>query len=178
VRVSWDGNGQSSVSRDKRRRSNDQSASQEPEAKQPTAVVSNLPPSIESALEKVPDKEARSMLSMAVSRTSFGFGPDAETMKVMAETEVHEETCRLDAYKAALANRDKQAERDHDFRKRKLNHQTALTVLVLVAGGLLIAFGIYIYTSNQNQLGGYLIVGGAAILFHALGIKPPTSPKE
>jgi hypothetical protein len=118
------------------------------------------------------------MLSMAISRTSFGFGPDAETMKIMAETEVHEETCRLDAFKSSLANRDKQAERDHDFRKTRLNHQTGMAVLVLLVGGGLIGFGIWIYTSTQNQLGGYLIVGGAALLFQALGLKPPSSPKE
>jgi hypothetical protein len=135
-------------------------------------------PFIEKALEKVPDQDARALLSMAVSRTSFGFGPDPETMKVIAETEVHEETCRLEAYKATLVNKDKQSERDHEFRKRKLNHQTALTVGVLLVGALLIGFGILIYTSSQNPLGGYLIVGGAAILFHSLGIKPPASPKE
>lgn len=115
---------------------------------------------------------------MAFSRTSFGFGPDAETMKIMADTEVHEETCRLDAFKASLANRDKQSERDHEFRKRRLNHQTFMTVVVLLVAAALIGFGIYIYTGNQNQLGGYLILGGAALLFHALGLKPPTSPKE
>lgn len=118
------------------------------------------------------------MNALSVSRTSFGFGPDAETMKIMAETEVHEETCRLDAFKASLANRDKQAERDHDFRKVRLNHQTGMTVLVLLVGAGLIGFGIYIQMSTQNQLGGYLILGGAALLFQALGIKPPTTPKE
>ena len=137
-----------------------------------------LPAAIKDALSKVPDTDARSMLSMAISRTSFGFGPDAETMKIMAETEVHEESCRLDAFKSSLANRDKQAERDHDFRKIRLNHQTAMTVLVLLVGAGLIGFGIYIHTTSQNQLGGYLIVGGAALLFQAMGLKPPSSPKD
>src|SRR5579863_2360829 len=140
-----------------------------------------LPAAIESALAKVPDKAARSTLttalSVAISRTSFGFGPDAETMKIMAETEVHEETCRLDGFRASLANRDKQGDRDHDFRKRQLNHQTALTILVVLVGTALIGFGIYISVSSQNQLGGYLIIGGAAILFNSLGIKGPTLPK-
>ena len=122
-----------------------------------------LPAAIQNALSKVPDTDARSMLSMAISRTSFGFGPDAETMKIMAETEVHEETCRLDAFKASLANRDKQADRDHTFRKLRLNHQTGMAILVMLGGGALIGFGIHIYTATQNQLGGYLIVGGAAL---------------
>jgi len=137
-----------------------------------------LPSDIEQVLSKVPDKDVRSMLSMAISRTSFGFGPDAETMKIMAETEVHEETCRLEAFKSSLANRDKQAERDHAFRKIRLNHQTGMDVLVLLVGAGLIGFGIWIYTTTQNQLGGYLIVGGAALLFQALGLKPPASPKD
>ena len=89
-----------------------------------------LPPPILHALEKVPDQDAKAILSMAISRTTFGFGPDPETAKVLAQTEIHEEECRLKGFQASLQNREEQNKRDHDFRKKKLNHQTGLTVTV------------------------------------------------
>jgi hypothetical protein len=123
-----------------------------------------LPTAIENALSKVPDKEARSTLSMAISRTSFGFGPDAETMKVMAETEVHEETCRLEAFKSSLANRDKQAERDHEFRKKKLNHQSLLTasVALVTIGG--IGSGLMLSMNGNSTLGNPVLIASFTVL--------------
>ena len=92
-----------------------------PSIVEPSIPSPAIPPqSLQSALAKVPDQEARTILSLALSRTSIGYGPDTETMKVLADTEIHEETCRLKGFEASLANKDKQADRDHDFRKRKL----------------------------------------------------------
>lgn len=105
---------------------------------EPQALPVIAPQSLQSALAKVPDQEARTTLSLALSRTSFGYGPDAETMKVLAETEIHDETCRLKGFEASLANKDKQADRDHDFRKRKLNHQSLMSgaILPITIGGV------------------------------------------
>jgi hypothetical protein len=97
----------------------------------PVAVPPPPPQKVAEALNKVVDPEAKVTLAVALSRTSYGFGPDPETAKIIADGEMHEENCRLEGYKASLDNRDKQNERDHDFRKRRLNRETAMALSVL-----------------------------------------------
>ena len=123
-----------------------------------------LPAPIENALSKVPDTDARTILSLALSRTSFGFGPDADSMKIMAETEMHQETCQLQAYQASLSNRDKQAERDHDFRRRKLDHQSLMTgafLLVTICG---VGAGLYLAATGNTSVGTPVLIASATML--------------
>src|SRR5580658_1914666 len=89
-----------------------------------------LPSPVLNALKKVPDEDAKAVLQVALSKTTFGFGPDPETAKTIAQAEMHEENCRLQAYQASLQNREEQSKRDHEFRKKKLNHSTALMITV------------------------------------------------
>lgn len=145
----------------------DQSVPQEVLAKSDGPAV--LPSPLRSALDKVPDKEARAMLQVALSRTTFGFGPDPETAKTLAETEMHEEDCRLAAYKASLANREEQNKRDHDFRKKKLNHSTALTatiVLVTVGG---VGGGLYLSATGNTTLGNPVLIASFTLLSSLAG---------
>jgi hypothetical protein len=141
-----------------------QTASEENATKgdsRPAALVASL----ENALSKVPDTEARTILSLALSsRTSFGFGPDADSMKIMAETEMHQETCQLQAYQASLSNRDKQSERDHDFRRRKLNHQSLMSgafVLVTICG---VGAGLYLAATGNTSVGTPVLIASATLL--------------
>jgi len=138
-----------------------------------------VPLEVKQAIENLPPQEAKGLLSIFLARTTTTFGPDPETAKIIAQSEMHEEDCRLQAYQAALQNKETQGQRDHDFRKKKLNHQTAMAVIVLCAATGLIGLGIYIQvTQTGNSLGGYLILGGGALVFHALGVKPPASSKD
>jgi hypothetical protein len=155
----------------------DQSQSK-PGEEPPAAQAVSVPPEVKQAIEDLPAQQAKGLLSIILARTTTTFGPDPETAKIIAQSEMHEEDCRLKAYQAALQNKETQSQRDHDFRKKKLNHQTLMAVIVLVAATGLIGLGIYIQvTKTSNSLGGYLILGGGALVFHALGIKPP-SPKD
>ena len=148
----------------------------DPPEKEAQALV---PLEVKQAIENLPPQEAKGLLSIFLARTTTTFGPDPETAKIIAQSEMHEEDCRLQAYQAALQNKETQNQRDHDFRKKKLNHQTAMALIVLVAATGLIGLGIYIQvTQTGNSLGGYLILGGGALVFHALGVKPPASPKD
>jgi hypothetical protein len=92
--------------------------------------------------------EAKTLLSIFLARSSTTFGPDPETAKIIAESEMHQEECRLKAYQSSLANKEAQAQRDHEFRKKRLNHNTAKSAVVLtvvvagvVAGLVLSAIG-------------------------------------
>jgi len=123
-----------------------------------------LPPLILHALEKVPDQDAKAILSMAISRTTFGFGPDPETAKVLAQTEMHEEECRLKGFQASLQNREEQNKRDHEFRKKKLNHQTGLTVAVLAVtvGG--IGGGLFLSVTGNQALGNPVLIASFTVM--------------
>jgi hypothetical protein len=130
----------------------------------PAIVSAIAPQSLQSALAKVPDQEARTILSLALSRTSFGYGPDAETMKVLADTEIHEETCRLKGFELSLANKDKQADRDHDFRKRKLNHQSLMSgaILLITIGG--VGAGLALSASGSSAIGNPVLIASFTML--------------
>jgi hypothetical protein len=123
-----------------------------------------LPPPILNALEKVPDQDAKAILSVALSKTTLGFGPDPETAKTLAQTEMHEEECRLKAFQASLQNREEQSKRDHEFRQKKLNHQTALTLTILTVtiGG--IGGGLVLSATGNSPLGNPVLVASFTVL--------------
>lgn len=75
------------------------------------------------------------MMGLFVRNTT---GPDPETSRVVAQTEMHEETCRLEGYKESLRTRAKRNNSDHEFRKKQLDHQMVLSLVVAVTcvGGI------------------------------------------
>jgi hypothetical protein len=135
----------------------------------PQEVPVPLPTPLLQALDKVPDQEARAILSMAVSRTTFGFGPDPETAKILAQTEMHEEECRLKGYQASLQNREEQNKRDHEFRKKRLNHQTVLTVVVLVVTVAGLGGGLYLSSSGNASLGNPVLAASFTVMVGLAG---------
>lgn len=122
-----------------------------------------LPPELEKLPADVKSSMFSLMMGLFVRNTT---GPDPEASRVAAQAEMHEETCRLEAYKESLKTRDKQSERDHEFRKKTLNHATSLSLIVAIAciGG--IACGLYLLVVKKEQtLGsGLLIASFMALL--------------
>lgn len=123
-----------------------------------------IPIPILNALDKVPDKDAKALLSLAVSKTTFGFGPDPETAKIIAQAEMHEEECRLKAFRSSLQNRELQGQRDHEFRKQKLNHQSLQTVLVLTITIAGISVGLWLSTTGAKEIGNPVLVASFTLL--------------
>jgi hypothetical protein len=128
-----------------------------------------LPSPVLNALKKVPDEDAKAVLQVALSKTTFGFGPDPETAKTIAQAEMHEENCRLQAYQASLQNREEQSKRDHEFRKKKLNHSTALmiTVVVVTIGG--VGGGLILSVTGNSSLGNPVLVASFTLLSSLAG---------
>jgi hypothetical protein len=129
----------------------------------------SLPSPVLNALKKVPDEDAKAVLQVALSKTTFGFGPDPETAKTIAQAEMHEENCRLQAYQASLQNREEQSKRDHEFRKKKLNHSTVLmvTVVVVTVGG--IGGGLILSVTGNSSLGNPVLVASFTLLSSLAG---------
>jgi hypothetical protein len=136
-------------------------------ARSPDPVVDTLPPEI----EKLPP-EMRAMVSVMAGFFRSTSGPDPETARILAETERHEETCKLEGFTRSLRNRDKQSERDHRFRMTKLTHETIKSLIitgVCVAG---IVSALYLIVAKKdNAVGTPLLVasfmallGGKSIL--------------
>jgi phosphotransferase system glucose/maltose/N-acetylglucosamine-specific IIC component len=145
----------------------DGSAPAKPAPLVPASIA--LPPE----LQNLPGDAKAEIFSMIASISLRNLtGPDPETARIAAQSEMHEETCRLDGYKKNLEVRDKQNERDHVFRTKKLNHQTALNLIfyaLCVAG---IAVGLYLYTAKGEKTVGSNVItacfvallGGKALL--------------
>jgi hypothetical protein len=130
-----------------------------------------LPPETEKKLEKfVAENGPKHFLEIfaAFSRTTSSSGPDPETAKIMAEAEMHEETKRLEAYKANLENKDKQADRDHSFRRKELNHKTGLRLLVVAVAAGVVALGCYFLSTGKTDFGTPLLVGGGMAILESL----------
>lgn len=145
-----------------------------------TKVAQVLPPEAEQALEKVIEAggpKALMAVVAAFSRTS-SFGPDPATAKVLAEVEIHAEQSRLKGYEATLKNRDEQSKRDDSFRRKRLNHETAIQIVVLVAALAGVIVGIFLYL-NGKDLAGYVLLASFILLSNAVGgkISMPRPPQ-
>lgn len=98
---------------------------------------------------------------MALGMFRSSTGPDPETAKILAEAEMHEESCKLEAYKNSLRLRDTQNERDHQFRIKKMNHETAKSFVFMAACVGAIICGLYeILSKHNNQVGTPIVVVG------------------
>jgi len=114
----------------------------------------------------------KAMVSLFAGVVRSTTGPDPETARIAAQSEMHEETCRLDGYKESLKTRDKQSERDHEYRKKRLNHETARNFVLYVTCLIGIAVGLYLYIAKGEKTIGSNIVtacfvtllGGKALL--------------
>jgi hypothetical protein len=117
-------------------------------------------PAQAQAIEKLP-KETRELFTIFAAFFRSTTGPDPETAKAISQTEMHQETCRLDAYKESLRTRDKQDERNHDFRKKKLNHETFKSVVVAAVAVAAIIVGLYLLVAkNDEKIGTPILVAG------------------
>jgi hypothetical protein len=127
-----------------------------------------LPPEI----EKLPP-EMRTMMSVMAGFFRSTSGPDPETARILAQTEMHEETCKLQGFTESLKVRDQQNDRDHQFRTKRLNHETAKSIVVLVVclGG--IVCGLYlIVAKNNSTVGTPLLVAGFMAMLGGKSILP------
>lgn len=106
-----------------------------------------------------------------ISRTTIG--PDPETAGIMAEVEKHNENVKLEGFKQHLANRDKQNQRDHEFRLRILRHQSVKDGIVIAVSVLGLILGLYLsVTDDESQLGGYVLVASLLAFLQAANLKP------
>lgn len=121
---------------------------------------------IKTLLGPLEEPRVRNLLSI-ISRTTNG--PDPETAKILVEATKHEETCRLEAYKASLDLRDTQNDREHQFRKLRLNREFAITAGVMLFAIVFSGIGVFLLTTSQNTtLGSNLLIGGLALILYLL----------
>jgi hypothetical protein len=126
-------------------------------------------------IERLPSEMKTAMTVMAGLFRSTS-GPDPETARLMAESEMHAEKCKLEAYRASLANKDSQNQRDHDFRRKKLDHDTirASVISCVSVAGIICALYLMIAKGN-SQVGTPLLVASFMTL---LGYKPESKDKD
>lgn len=136
-----------------------------------TSADTSPPPSIDKiaqVLERLPEKDLKAMISIALSKTSLGFGPDPEVAKIISESDMHQEDCRLKGYTEQLKNKESQGVRDHDFRIKKMNREFAMNILVLVSAVAGAGTGLYLLVQGHTQIGSNLLVASAGLILYLL----------
>lgn len=125
--------------------------------------------STDKDLEKLPP-EMRTAATIIAGFFRSTSGPDPDIAKAIAESEMHAEDCKLQAYKASLESRHQQGERDHAYRNKKLNHDTLKSLIVGTVSAAGVICGLYLMTSGHNtQVGTPLLVASFMAL---LGVRP------
>lgn len=148
------------------------SSQENQKAKSAAPIAPNLPPDSQEALEKALEAGGpKALLAFftAIRSNTTTFGPDPETAKVIAQKEMHEEECRLKGYQSSLENREKQNQRDHEYRKKKLNHQSFMTGVVLLVSVVGIGAGLYLYVSGNHEVGGPVLAASLTLLSSMAG---------
>ena len=111
------------------------------------------------------DEKGLSAVIGHLSRTTIG--PDPETTKIIAEVDRHKENVRLEGFKQLLANRDKQNQRDHEFRLRILRHRSIKESIVTAVSVIGLALELYLYITDKSDLGGYVLVASLMAFLQA-----------
>jgi len=97
--------------------------------------------------------EAAAKILMELTEMKASFGPDPETAKVLAETERHAEEKKLEGYKATLEHRDRQSQRDQEFRMEQLKHSATDRRIVLFSSLTALVGGAALSLKGDPQLG-------------------------
>ena len=129
------------------------------------------------ALEKL-DKPELVSLAAAFFSSKTTVGPDPETAKLMAQTEMHHETCRLEAYKKNLDTQDEDAKRNHEFRLKRLNYDTLLMGMVLLLALAGAGTGLYLTITDHSALGSNILIASVALIYYIIGGKSPFHKKD
>jgi hypothetical protein len=129
-----------------------------------TAVVNETPAEYLSApqalaIEKLP-KETKELIIGISALVRNQSGPDPETAKAIADSEMHQETCRLEGFKEQLDKADKRHGRDHEYRMERLRHDNRSGLLLNIACIVGIGVGLYLYVAKGDvTLGTNLMTG-------------------
>jgi hypothetical protein len=107
--------------------------------------------------------EAVKML-MELTEMKASFGPDPETAKVLADTERHAEEKKLEGYKATLEHRDRQSQRDQEFRMAQLKHSAADRRIVLFSALAALVGGAALSLKGDPQLGNPIMSAALTLL--------------
>ncbi len=91
---------------------------------------------------------------------------------------MHHETCRLEAYKGNLENQEQDNRRKHEFRIKRLNHETILTSLILILALAGAGTGLYLVVVDKTGLGSNLLIASVALIYYIIGGKSPFHKKD
>jgi hypothetical protein len=137
------------------------------------SVISPITPEYveaQKALEKLDKPEVFSLAAYFSQKMTLG--PDPETANLMAKTEMHHETCRLNGYKENLKFQDEEGKREHAFRVKRQNHETFLLTAVLL--GALVGAGVGLYLTIQHEpVGGNILIASMGIIVYVISGKTP-----
>ena len=95
-------------------------------------------------------------------------GPDPETARIIAETERHTEDKRLEGYRATLEQRDKQSQRDQEYKMEQLRHSARERSIVLFGSLTALIVGGVLSFKGDPQLGNPIMSSALTLLITLL----------
>jgi hypothetical protein len=115
----------------------------------------------------------KTMVSVMAGFFRSTSGPDPETTKILAQTEMHEETCKLEAYKQSLGNREKQNTRDHEYRMRQSTFDMVRNMLMTLVCVIGLGVGLYLLVfKKDNTVGTSILVASFMAMLGGKSLLP------
>lgn len=99
-------------------------------------------------------------------QTAFQFqaGPDQDTLRLMSENERHEQDNKLRGYELSLDQKDKQSQRDHEYRMAQLRHSAVERYVVLGLSSIALVAGAAVSIKGNPAIGNPIMSAALTVL--------------
>ncbi|MGD0829435.1 MAG: hypothetical protein ABR907_00735 [Terracidiphilus sp.] len=94
----------------------------------------------------------------------FRSGPDPAVATILAETERHSEDNNLAGYRATLEQRDRDSQRNHEFRLEQLKHSAHEKKVVLYCSVAALVIGGTLSVTGNSQFGNPIMTAALTLL--------------
>jgi hypothetical protein len=94
----------------------------------------------------------------------FRSGPDPAVATILAETERHAEDNNLAGYRATLEQRDRDSQRNHEYRLEQLKHSAHEKRVVLYGSVAALVIGGILSVTGKSQFGNPIMTAALTLL--------------
>lgn len=117
------------------------------------------------ATQQTPDEASPALVQeISTFMAQFRSGPDPAVATILAETERHAEDNNLAGYRATLEQRDRDNQRNHEYRLEQLKHSAYEKRVVLYGSVAALIIGGVLSVTGKSQFGNPIMTAALTLL--------------